>query len=481
MAEVVRRHAPDAVLHTDAVQALSWLDVADAAAGADLISVSAHKFGGPKGVGALVVRPGVALAARQIGGGQERERRSGTQNVAGIAAMAAAARLTADRRVEDIARVAALRDRLADGLLAAVPDAVETGIGDGDRADRAAGLCHLCFPGVESEALLFLLDEAGVAASAASSCASGAAEPSHVLAAMGVPREQAAGSLRLSLGLVDHRRRRRPRALAVVPAAVDRSSRAAPMRVLVRHVRRGRLLGGGRAPGRGRATRSTGVTMKLWGGESDPGCCSVADVDDARRVADQLGIDHHVFNFGDDFDRHVVEPYVAAHAAGRTPNPCIECNRHLKFDRLLRRAEALGFDAVATGHHARVVERPDGTRRIARGADGAKDQSYVLHMLGPGRAGPGAAPGRRPDQGRGPGPGRRARPAHRGQARQPGRLLHRPRPGAGASSATASPLTPGPGRRRRRPPGRRGRRRRAGHRRPAPGPRPARPARSRAS
>jgi tRNA-specific 2-thiouridylase len=125
----------------------------------------------------------------------------------------------------------------------------------------------------------------------------------------------------------------------------------------------------------------TGVTMKLWGGRSDTGCCSVADVDDARRVAQQLGIDHHVFNFGDWFDANVVAPYVAAHGAGRTPNPCVECNRHVKFDKLLRRARALGFDAVATGHHARVVVRPDGTKRVARGADSAKDQSYVLHML----------------------------------------------------------------------------------------------------
>ena len=124
-----------------------------------------------------------------------------------------------------------------------------------------------------------------------------------------------------------------------------------------------------------------GVTMKLWGGESDSGCCSVADVDDARRVCDQLGIEHHVFNFGDDFDRHVVGPYVDGHAAARTPNPCIECNRHVKFDRLLRRATALGIDQVATGHHARIVDRPDGTRRVARGADRAKDQSYVVHML----------------------------------------------------------------------------------------------------
>lgn len=125
-----------------------------------------------------------------------------------------------------------------------------------------------------------------------------------------------------------------------------------------------------------------GVTLKLWGGDADQGCCSVSDVDDARAVARQLGIEHHVFNFGDDFDEHVVAPYVADHAAGRTPNPCIECNRHLKFDRLLRRADALGFDALATGHHARIVKRPDGTRRVARGADAAKDQSYVVHVLG---------------------------------------------------------------------------------------------------
>ena len=124
----------------------------------------------------------------------------------------------------------------------------------------------------------------------------------------------------------------------------------------------------------------TGVTMKLWGGESDSGCCSVSDVDDARRVADQLGIDHHVFNFGDDFDEHVVQPYVEAYASGVTPNPCIECNRHLKFDRLLRRADALGFTTVATGHHARIAAH-DGVRRVARAIDPLKDQSYVLYML----------------------------------------------------------------------------------------------------
>jgi tRNA-specific 2-thiouridylase len=125
-----------------------------------------------------------------------------------------------------------------------------------------------------------------------------------------------------------------------------------------------------------------GATLKLWGGASDSGCCSVADVEDARGVAHRLGIDHHVFNFGDDFERTVIDPYALAHAEGRTPNPCVECNRHIKFGRLLSRAERLGFDAVATGHHARVAGTADPARhRLLRGLDGEKDQSYVLSML----------------------------------------------------------------------------------------------------
>ena len=95
-----------------------------------------------------------------------------------------------------------------------------------------------------------------------------------------------------------------------------------------------------------------------------------------------LGLVHHVFNFAAEFEQHVVDPYTRGHAEGRTPNPCIECNRHLKFDRLLERARALGFDRVATGHHARREDSADGRLRLCRGADPAKDQSYVLAMLG---------------------------------------------------------------------------------------------------
>jgi cysteine desulfurase len=225
VAEVVRARAPRARLHTDAVQAFSWLDVDELTRPADLVSVSAHKFGGPKGVGALVVRDGVDLQPLLLGGGQERERRSGTHNVAGIVAMAAAARLTADERVATVERVAKLRDRLADGLVASIPGAVETAVTSGpggvDRSHQVASTCHLCIEDIESEALLFLLEGHEVYASAASSCASGAMEPSHVLAAMGVPRERAGGSLRLSLGYqttdaeIDL-------ALDAVPAAVER-------------------------------------------------------------------------------------------------------------------------------------------------------------------------------------------------------------------------------------------------------------------
>ena len=209
--------APGARVHTDAVQAFPWLDVAAATQDADLVAVSAHKFGGPKGVGALVVRHGTKLTPILHGGGQEQERRSGTHNLAGIVAMAAAMTATTASRPATVERVRALRDRLADGLLAAVPGATETG----DRSTKVAGNAHLRFEGIESESLLFLLDEHGVCASAGSACASGAMEPSHVLTAMGIEPADARTSVRLSLGAtstdddVDL-------ALKVVPEAVAR-------------------------------------------------------------------------------------------------------------------------------------------------------------------------------------------------------------------------------------------------------------------
>lgn len=222
VADVVRARAPAAVLHTDAVQAVRWVDVADRTARCDLVSLTAHKIGGPAGIGVLVVgERASALRARQVGGGQERGRRSGTPDVAGAVGLARALRLAVDERAAVVERVGKLRDRLADGLRAAVPGLVETAAPDGRREHLVAGTCHVCVPGIAAEALLFLLDDAGVCASAASSCASGAQQASHVLAAMGVPFESAMGSLRLSLGPstteadVD-------RALEVVTASVER-------------------------------------------------------------------------------------------------------------------------------------------------------------------------------------------------------------------------------------------------------------------
>lgn len=196
VAAVVRERAPEAVLHTDAVQAASWLDLRDLATRVDAMSLSAHKFGGPKGVGVLTVRPGVRIAPLLRGGGQERERRSGTHDVAGIVAASVALAVTDRDRDAEGARIAGLRDRLVDTLLDRIDGVTETVA----RAHKVAGSAHVCIDGVESEALLFLLDTADVAASAASACASGAMEPSHVLAAMGVSNEQARGALRMTLG-----------------------------------------------------------------------------------------------------------------------------------------------------------------------------------------------------------------------------------------------------------------------------------------
>jgi cysteine desulfurase len=196
VARVVRRHAPGALLHTDAVQAACWLDLRTITPHVDLLSLSAHKFGGPKGVGVLVERGGPRIDPLIIGGGQERERRSGTQNTAGIVAAATALELTDAERDDDASRIAPLRNHLTARLTTEIDGCVDT-----VRAEfKVAGSAHVCLDGIESEALLFLLDEEGVCASAASSCASGAMDPSHVLAAMGVPRGRAVGALRLTRG-----------------------------------------------------------------------------------------------------------------------------------------------------------------------------------------------------------------------------------------------------------------------------------------
>ena len=217
--DLVAALAPRALLHTDAVAAVGWLDVVTDAAPADVVSVSAHKFGGPKGVGALVVRNGARLAPVLHGGAQERGRRPGTPDVAGVVGMAAALGAAAGSRAATVARVSAQRDRLARGLVASIDDVTETGVDA--PGGKIASSCHLRVAGVDQEELLVLLDDEGVAASAGSACASGAIEPSHVLLAMGMSPVEAKSAVRFSLGYsttdaeIDH-------VLAVMPKVVER-------------------------------------------------------------------------------------------------------------------------------------------------------------------------------------------------------------------------------------------------------------------
>ena len=309
-------------------------------------------------------------------------------------AMAAALAVTDAERAGDGRRAsAALRDRLVDGLLAAVPTACArpcprsregrrhrpTSASTASRARR----CCSCST------------EAGVCASAASSCASGAMEPSHVLAAMGVPAELAAGALRLSLGW------------STTDADVDRarSTRRSPAAVRASSRRHDRAACRCSSPCPAASTRRSrprccveeghdvvGVTMKLWGGESDTGCCSVADVDDARRVAQQLDIDHLVFNFGDDFDAHVVDavrrrPRRRAHA---------EPVHRVQPPPQVRPAAARGPSGSASTRSPPVTTPASSRRRrrcggSRRGADRGQGPELRAPHARPGRAGPGPA------------------------------------------------------------------------------------------
>ncbi len=196
IAGAVRDRNPRTLIHTDAVQALGRVAVQPAALGVDLLTLSAHKVYGPKGVGALWVRHGVLIAAQSTGGGQERNRRSATENVAGVVGFARAAELAEAERAEETERQGALCARLIDAVGAAVAGVTVTSAA----GSTAAGFASFAFARVRSDVLLAALDMAGVDASAGSACASGAPLPSHVLRAMGYPDDLAAGALRCTTG-----------------------------------------------------------------------------------------------------------------------------------------------------------------------------------------------------------------------------------------------------------------------------------------
>jgi len=195
IAEIARRHGIP--FHTDAVQAAGSLSLDVRELGGDLLSIAAHKFYGPKGVGALYIRTGTPILYQQHGGPQEGDRRGGTENVAGIVGLATAlTRAEADRAAYN-AHCRALRDRLVDGILTTIPDSRLNGPRD---ERRLANNVNVAFAGVEGESLIIALDLAGIAASSGSACTTGATEPSHVLRAIGVPEAAIAGSLRLTVG-----------------------------------------------------------------------------------------------------------------------------------------------------------------------------------------------------------------------------------------------------------------------------------------
>ena len=189
-------HEHGALMHTDAVQSAGKIPVDVRALGVDLLTVSAHKFNGPKGAGALWIRRGTRLVATMTGGKHERNRRGGTENVPGIAGMGVAARLAKNKLATDAPRIAALRDRLEAGILAAVAGTLVNGARDA----RVPNTSNISFDGVEAESLLIALDLEGFAVSTGSACSSGTLEPSHVLRAMNLPPHRTQNSIRFSLG-----------------------------------------------------------------------------------------------------------------------------------------------------------------------------------------------------------------------------------------------------------------------------------------
>jgi cysteine desulfurase len=213
----VKEKRPDVLVHTDAVQTVGHIPVDVEALGVDLLSFAAHKFYGPKGVGGLFVRRGVKLVPQLTGGGQERNRRSGTENVAGIVGMAKALEIAVAEMPTEIPRLQTLRDELINGVLAQIPDSRL----NGHPTQRLPHNANFSFFGVEGEALLLQLDLHGIAASSGSACTSGSLEPSHVLLALGLSHEWALGSLRLTLGRFTTRQHLE-RVLAVLPSIVEK-------------------------------------------------------------------------------------------------------------------------------------------------------------------------------------------------------------------------------------------------------------------
>jgi tRNA (5-methylaminomethyl-2-thiouridylate)-methyltransferase len=376
--------AGGALFHTDAVQAAPWRALALGAAGADAATVSAHKLGGPQGVGAVFVRRGLDLPPLVVGGHQEHDRRAGTENVAGLVGFGVAARLAAAERAEAGARVERLRARLEARLLA-IPGARV----HGDVARRLPGTLNVAFEGAPGQLVAVALDLEGVCVATGAACTSGSLAPSAVLLALGLAPRAAAEALRFSLG-PGTTEAEIDRVAALVPEVVARvrgASAQKGQRVVV-------AMSGGVDSSTAAALlveqgyEVVGATLKLYDASGTSAavgrCCGPRDIADARATAAALGFPHYVIDESEAFRAAVIDEFVAEHRAGRTPNPCVRCNEKLKFGPLLAFADAVGATALATGHYARLVASPDGgPPALARAADAQKDQSYFLFGVRP--------------------------------------------------------------------------------------------------
>ena len=406
----------DILFHVDAVQAYGHVPIDVNAMQIDLLSASAHKLHGPKGVGLLYVRKGLRLDPLIYGGMQERGRRAGTENVAGIAGFGKAAQLAMEGMEEASVKTRMLSNRLQERILEEIPDVIL----NGRNAERLPGHVSVCIPPVEGESVLIQLDLRGICASSGSACTIGSSEPSHVLLAMGRSAKEAKGSLRFTLSeentmeevdavadalqeIVENIRRmmgyrtQKPLTEAATSGTVKRKDGPeAMLRIPGKRGAKGKVVVG-MSGGVDSSVAALllkeqgydviGVTMQIWQDENscriqeNGGCCGTSAVEDARRVAQTLGIPYYVMNFKDVFQREVIDVFTEEYLQGRTPNPCILCNRKVKWEALLQRSLELGAEYIATGHYARVDRLENGRYCIRSSVTAMKDQTYALYNL----------------------------------------------------------------------------------------------------
>ena len=401
------------LFHVDAVQAFGHLPIDVQEMNVDLLSASAHKLHGPKGIGLLYVRKGLRPEPLIYGGTQERSRRAGTENVAGIVGFGRAAELSRERMEAATARMLELSGRLKERIKAQIPDVRINGEG----AECLPGHVSVCIPPVEGESVLIQLDLQGICASSGSACTIGSSEPSHVLLAMGRTPEEAKGSLRFTLSEentmeeVDEIAEALKKIVGNVrkmmgyrPSGhlIEEGKEKKPETIFFENKMRERTSSKGKVVvGMSGGVDSSvaamllkqqgydviGVTMQIWQDENfcrveeHGGCCGASAVEDARRVAQVLEIPYYVMNFKDVFQEQVICPFVEEYLRGRTPNPCILCNRKVKWEALLQRSLELGADFVATGHYARIETLPNGRLAIRNSVTAGKDQTYALYNL----------------------------------------------------------------------------------------------------